>query len=112
MSIKIVQEVHHHEGGPDISAPRFFCDHCDRPIEDANLGLYVFPAADLENEDYMEGRKAVPLFTVHKGRCDEQFHLDRGHDPDNVPTGELSVLLVYLGNNMGLDWDQAWGMVE
>lgn len=112
MSIKIVHEIHHHEGRPDISAPKFFCDHCDRPIEDAQLGLYVFPNQNLDDPAIMEGRKAVPLFTVHKGRCDEQFHLDRGFDPRTVPTMELSVLPIFLGNNMALDWDLARELAE
>lgn len=102
-----MHEIRHNEGQPDESRPTFFCDHCDKPIEEAELSLYLFPDANLENQAYMEGRKPVPLYTVHKGNCDEQFHLDRGFDPTQSPTMELSVLPIMLGNNMNLDWDEA-----
>ena len=107
MSIKIVHVIRHHEGRPDESRPMFFCDHCDRPIEEAGLRLYVFPDQNLDDPEIHDGTKPVPLFTVHKGNCDEQFHLDRDFDPRGVPTMEISVLPIMLGNNMNLDWDDA-----
>ncbi len=116
MAIKIVLERRAHRGEPDISRPMFFCDYCDKPIEEAGKGLYVFPDASskaLHDEGGFFKGEPVAVYTVHKGACDRMFHQERGYGRGDLsPTMELRLLPYYLGNNMGLDWEKVRELAE
>jgi hypothetical protein len=92
---------------PDLSCPKFVCDYCEEPIEDARRGLYVWAA---DNAAYEAGEPA-DVFTVHKGWCDHAFCFTRGWHRHDPCTGELAALLVYLARNAGMttrgDWEKA-----
>ena len=77
-----------------MCCPVVVCDHCGEVIEDAQEGNYEFP---------LDGG---PVFFTHKGRCSLAFEEANGGQ-DAWGVMELSVLPIYLGNNLKLDWKKA-----
>jgi hypothetical protein len=89
-----------HAGYPDLAGPKFFCDFCNRPIQRAGLGLYMWDER-LENAAYFAGEPTA-VYTVHKGKCDALMCSVLGLRQDEVATMELEVLPLYLARNMGM----------
>ena len=110
----MVLERRHHRGSPDLACPKFFCDYCYRPVEDARMGLYMWDAR-LENEEYYRGHP-VEIFIVHKGACDAKLCDLLGWERHDPATMELATLPVYLGQSMGIrsrkDWQNAGALAD
>jgi hypothetical protein len=101
-------------GHPDLACPKFFCDFCSKPIQEAEGGLYIWDAR-LENKAYYEG-EPVDIYTVHKGDCDAHMCFVKGWHRSDPATMELATLPAYLAQNMGVrsrkDWENARGLAE
>ena len=112
--IRMQLERRAHAGYPDLSCPKFFCDFCARPIQQAGLGLYLWDGR-LENETYFAG-EPVDVYTVHKGDCDARLCSVMGWYRDDASTMELATLPVYLAQNMGMrsrkDWEEARALAD
>jgi len=107
MAIKMVIKVRHPRGLPDIACPMIFCDVCDRRIEKAEHGLYMWdaPEGECEEEAFFKGRIPTEMYMVHKGYCADLVD-------ERVPSGyamtmELSCLPIYLAGNLGIKWKKA-----
>lgn len=103
--IRMVLERNTHKGRPDLARPRIFCDYCERPIDDARGGLYMWDAR-LENEAFYAG-EPQEVYTVHKGACDRGFCARMGWQRHGPHAGELRLLPLYLGNSAAVDWQKA-----
>lgn len=79
------------------AAPVFVCDFCDRKIEGADEGLYVF---DHKSEG---GRTTIKL--VHKGECDRALGKALGYRMQG--SVELEALPIYLLRNLGVSATEA-----
>jgi hypothetical protein len=112
--IRVQPERGAHAGNPDLSCPKFFCKLCNRPIDQAENGLYVWDAR-LENEAYYAG-EPVEVYTVHKRECDAYVCFVKGWPRSDPATMEIRTLSVYLAHDMGIrvgkDWDNARGPAE
>jgi hypothetical protein len=112
--IRMQLERRSHAGYPDLACPKFFCDFCNRPIEHAELGLYMWDGR-LENASYFAG-EPVEVYTVHKGDCDARLCSVLGWHREDPSTMELATLPVYLARNMGMrsrkDWEEAVGLAD
>jgi hypothetical protein len=110
--IRMQLERRAHAVYPDLACPKFFCDFCAKPIQQAELGLYLW---DGENEAYFAG-EPVDVYMVHKGDCDARLCSVMGWDRDNASTMELATLPVYLAQNMGIrsrkDWEEARALAD
>lgn len=74
--IRVVHEVHHPEGKPDIFVPKFICNECNQVIEHISNGIILYWPTSLENG------AAVDAKVVHKGQCAQATYpspADRGH---------------------------------
>lgn len=49
---------------------------------------------------------------VHKGACDRGLCADRGWNRHDPATMEISVLPVYLGRSLGLNWEKAGELAD
>ncbi len=110
--IRMQLERRAHAVYPDLACPKFFCDFCAKPIQQAELGLYLW---DGVNEAYFAG-EPVDVYMVHKGDCDARLCSVMGWDRDNASTMELATLPVYLAQNMGIrsrkDWEEARALAD
>lgn len=100
--IRMLLEVRHQSGRPDITRPVVLCDQCGEEIRDASHGAYLFDGR-AENPAYWRS-EPVELYAVHKkhhGGCWGAFVAARGWDEDRVTDGELSDLPAYLAGVLG-----------
>jgi len=88
------------EQSAECSKPTVVCDVCRQRIVDAADGNYEWVTAP-------EG-SVSPIYFTHK-RCSRLFEERMRRQQPQVRIGnmELAYLLVYLGNNLELDWDRA-----
>lgn len=81
--------------------PKVDCDHCGELIEDARHGNY-------EWEIDADGQPTTgEVFFTHKACC-RAFENEHGGRA-SWHCGELGLLPVMLGNNLGLDWELGLG---
>jgi hypothetical protein len=108
VAIRLVLEVNHPHGKPDITRPVVLCDddECGREIERGKDGMYLFDGRR-ENEAYWRS-EPVEIYTVHKNwvdgehmGCWSRFVERMGWDRVSVTDTELSNLPVYLANVLG-----------
>jgi len=59
------------------TCPMILCDYCQKPIEDINDGVTVYP-----DHDFEDGVTFIPLF-AHNGKCHEAIE----ENNDNIETG-------------------------
>jgi len=84
--------------GP-ISRPVVICDHCNKEITDAQDGNYQWLMRT--SGDGVEGE----VYFTHKSCCDA---FESAHPPSwRWGAMELDCLLVYLANNLKVDWEKA-----
>jgi hypothetical protein len=89
--------VRQHHDGRDLLCPIVECDICGKQITDGELGMYKY-AIGPNGQILDHGR----LIFAHKGGCDDLHEQQYG---DNWYWGELTTLLIQLGANMGIDWN-------
>ena len=75
-----------------------FCDQCRKEITDAERAMYTW------KKDAQRQPITGDIIFLHKGACDRAFSV--GNVKSEWSWGELSWLPIYLGNNIGLDWDK------
>ncbi len=95
MALKI--EITPHGAGPVI-----VCDHCGDRITDAAEGNYEWPGVS-----NTPGQR-VAVYVLHKW-CSPAFEHRHSMVLDSM---ELTVMLPYLAQNLGLDWNMAWSQAE
>jgi len=96
----VVQKV----GERELLCPVVFCDFCGRRIENAKEGNYEY-----RGEDALRLKGAEVKF-VHKDCCRE---FETAHGERVIwYWDELQAFLVFLGNNLSLDWEHAREQAE
>jgi hypothetical protein len=98
-------------------APHFFCDHCEQPIKDISLALYMWKQLNTvrwekgqEPELVISPRHPSVLveqghiYTLHKS-CADDFEATHGGNTYRWPWMELIDLLLFLIHNSGLTID-------
>ena len=83
-----------------VCAPQVFCDWCGERIEDARQGNFEW--SDAKN-DPEQGK----VLFAHK-RCSRALQAARQITPGTWRTGELMFFPLFLGNNLNLNWEEAW----
>jgi hypothetical protein len=82
----------------DLSKPVIICDHCGQEITEASQGNYQWKMSKLG-----KGVEGVVFFT-HKSCC----HAFEALNPAPCwGAMELDCLLVYLANNLKVNWEKA-----
>jgi len=80
-----------------LSCPVFICDQCQQVITDGDWALYQWKTLD---GHIIDGSLAF----LHKGDCNDAWD-DAHNDMGSWSTMELSYFPIYLGNNIGVDWN-------
>ena len=84
--------------GP-YAVPRLLCDHCGTVIRTATDGKYQWSEAMLEDDT------ATAMFFTHKECC---HTFDTAQSQEHlVGANDLDHFMVFLSNNVGLDWEKA-----
>lgn len=82
----------------DLSKPVIICDHCRKEISEARHGNYQWRMS--ESGEGIEGQ----VYFTHKSCC----HAFEEANPGPLwGAMELDCLLVYLSNNLKVNWDKA-----
>ena len=117
MGIEYALDIRHHKGHADCWCPRIRCDGCRKFITDGNGNVWwPWPG-----EEAARVAGVAPFFT-HKV-CPDGGHREPGWAPEAPPNGrwvrdsvsgeapwlseELDYFLVYLVENVGLDYVKA-----
>jgi hypothetical protein len=115
MALKLIIEVRHPQGKPDLLCPVLYCDVCGERMAGKKGGyIDVFthappPTGTPEYREFCDGKKPVDIYTVHGGSCLDyaEEHLDcMGFMP-------ITHMLVNLAANEGLaknrkEWSKMW----
>lgn len=110
MAIKLVLEINHPHGRPDVTRPIVVCDECGEEIVRGSDGMYLFDARR-ENAAYWRA-EPVDIYTVHKNwprGCWGRFVAGMGWEEWAVTDMELSALPAYLANVLSADPEMAEG---
>jgi len=87
------------------NVPLIFCDHCGKVIKKATAGMVVFE---------MKTRKTdrSDVYFAHKGTCLREFEQDNFVSSQTIGTTPLQTFPVYLGNVLGINWEDAKATAE
>ncbi len=97
MSIKMVLEIRHPHGEPDLYCPQVFCDWCGERITEAGQGNFLWRWGSADDAIYHVHKRCTHTFETHHQLPDSETWL----------ANKLRLLPVQLEANLAIDHEQA-----